>query len=118
MIFSIFCPLSSVPYSLLAMGQPLPGEDPSRSMLRMMGPMLIIVAIFYLVLIRPQQKQQNDLKKLLDTLKTGDRVITSGGIYGIISQVKEKSVIVKVAENTKIEMLRSGIQSVVKEEKP
>ena len=101
----------------LAMGQPpQPGEDPTRSMLRMMVPMIAIFAIFYLVLIRPQQKQQKELKKMLEALKVGDRVLTSGGIYGLVTQVKEKSVIVKIAENTKVEMLRSGVQQVIREE--
>ncbi len=81
-----------------------------------MGPMILIFVIFYLVLIRPQQKQQKELKKMLDALKVGDRVLTSSGIFGIVSQLKEKSVMVKIAENTKIEMLRSGIQQVLPNE--
>ncbi len=107
----------------LAMGAPpQPGEDPLRNLLGSILPIVFIFAIFYLVLIRPQQKQQKELRKMLDTLKAGDRVLTTGGIYGIVSQVKEKSVIVKIAENTKVEMLRSGVQQVLpqetKEEKP
>ena len=105
-----------------AMAAPQPGEDPLRGFLGSIFPIIFILAIFYLLLIRPQQKQQKELKKMLDALKVGDRVLTTGGIYGIVSQVKEKSVIVKIAENTKVEMLRSGIQQVLpqeaKEEKP
>ncbi len=103
--------------NFFAMGQqPQPGEDPIRGMLRMMIPMLVIFAVFYLLMIRPQRKQQNELKKMLDAIKVGDRVLTTGGIYGLVSQVKEKTVIVKIAENTKVEMLRSGVQQVIREE--
>lgn len=103
----------SIP-SFLAMGPPpQPGDPPLKALLTTLGPMFLILAIFYLVFIRPQQKQQKELKKMLDTLKVGDRIVTTGGIFGIVSQVKEKSVVVKIAENTKIEMLRSGIQQVV-----
>ncbi len=96
---------------------PQPGDPPLKALLTTLGPMFLILAIFYLVFIRPQQKQQKELKKMLNTLKVGDRVVTTGGIFGIVSQVKEKSVVVKIAENTKIEMLRSGIQQVVPAEK-
>ena len=107
---------SSLILGLIAMGQPQPGEDTTRGMLRMMIPMLVIFAVFYLLLIRPQRKQQDELKKMLDALKVGDRVLTTGGIYGLVSQVKEKTVVVKIAENTKVEMLRSGVQQVIREE--
>ena len=102
---------------ILAMGQqPQSGEDPTRGLIQMMGYMILIFGMFYLIAIRPQQKQQKELKKMLGALKTGDRILTTGGIYGLVSQVKEKTVIVKIAENTKVEMLRSGVQQVIKEE--
>lgn len=106
-------------FNFIAMAAPLqPGETPNpmKQMLGTMGPLLIIFAVFYLILIRPQQKQQKELQKMLEALKAGDRVLLSGGIYGIINQVKDKTVIVKIAENTKVEMLRSGIQQVVRDE--
>jgi preprotein translocase subunit YajC len=105
--------------TLLAQAQgPQDQGDQTRSMIMSAIPFLIIFAIFYFVLIRPQQKQQKDLKKQLDVLKSGDRVLTVGGIFGVVSQVKDKSITVKIAENTKIEMLRSGIQQIVNEEAP
>jgi preprotein translocase subunit YajC len=93
-----------------APGQP---ANPVRDMLMSIGPFIFIFAIFYLILIRPQQKQQKELRKMLDALKTGDKVVTTAGIFGIISQVKDKSVVVKIADNTKVEMLRTAIQQVV-----
>ena len=107
---------------LIAMGgPPQPSGNPGRDMIGTMFPLVIMVVIFYLVLIRPQQKQAKELRQKLEALKVGDRVVTTGGIFGIISQLKEKSVVVKIAENTKVEMLRSGVQEVMpgdqKEEK-
>ena len=75
-------------------------------------PFIIIFALFYLILIRPQQKRQKAHAALVSALQTGDKVITSGGIHGIVSNVKERTVLVKVADNTKIEMDRSAIVSV------
>ena len=68
----------------------------------------------YFVMFRPQKKRQEQQQKLIASLKTGDRVITNGGIHGLISNVKETTVIVKVADNVKIEMEKSAVTNVVK----
>lgn len=77
-------------------------------------PFLLIIVIFYFFLIRPQNKKQKETEKMLAALKKGDKVITIGGIHGTISSVKEKTVIVKVDENVKLEFNRSAIASVEK----
>lgn len=77
-------------------------------------PFLLIIIIFYFFLIRPQNKKQKETEKMLAALKKGDKVITIGGIHGTISSVKEKTVIVKVDDNTKLEFNRSAISSVEK----
>ncbi|MFZ4694782.1 MAG: preprotein translocase subunit YajC [Verrucomicrobiia bacterium] len=101
----------------LAMGAPAqPGENPTKSLLGALGPMILIFVVFYLILIRPQQKQQKEARKMLEALKVGDRVLVAGGIYGMVAQLKEKSVVVKIAENTRVEILRSAIQQVLPEE--
>ena len=69
----------------------------------------------YFVMIRPQKKRQEEQKKLMAGLKTGDRVVTNAGIHGLIANVKENTVLVKVADNVKIEMERSAITTVLKE---
>ena len=74
-------------------------------------PFLLIIVIFYFFLIRPQNKKQKETEKMLNSLKKGDKVITIGGIHGVVSSVKEHTVIVKVDENTKIEFNRSAISS-------
>ncbi|PYK01169.1 MAG: preprotein translocase subunit YajC [Verrucomicrobia bacterium] len=74
------------------------------------------IVIMYFVLIRPQKKRQQQQQRLVSSLKTGDRVVTNAGIHGLIANVKETTVIVKVADNVKIEMEKSAISNVLKTE--
>ena len=76
-------------------------------------PFIFIFIIMYFVMFRPQKKRQEQQQKLISALKTGDRVVTNGGIHGLISNVKETTVIVKVADNVKIEMEKSAITTVL-----
>jgi preprotein translocase subunit YajC len=65
-------------------------------------------------LIRPQSQRQKQQQQLIKALKTGDRVVTNSGIHGLIANVKDSTLIVKVADNVKIEMEKSAIASVLK----
>lgn len=85
----------------------------SGSMLMSVLPFGLIILIFYFFIIRPQNKKQKETEKMLNALKKGDKVITVGGIHGVVSSTKEKTVIVKVDDNTKIEFSRNAIASVV-----
>ena len=76
-------------------------------------PLIFIFVIMYFVMIRPQKKRQQ--QQLITSLKTGDRVVTNAGIHGLISNVKENTVLVKVADNVKIEMEKSAVTTVLKE---
>ena len=78
-------------------------------------PLIFIFIIMYFVMIRPQKKRQEQQQKLISALKTGDRVVTNAGIHGLISNVKETTVLVKVADNVKIEIDKSAITNVLKE---
>jgi preprotein translocase subunit YajC len=78
-------------------------------------PLIFIFVIMYFVMIRPQKKRQQDQQRLISSVKTGDRVVTNAGIHGLIANVKETTVIVKVADNVKIEMEKSAIATVLKE---
>jgi len=78
-------------------------------------PLIFIFIIMYFVMIRPQKKRQEQQQKLIVSLKSGDRVVTNAGIHGLISNVKETTVLVKVADNVKIEIDKSAITSVLKE---
>jgi len=77
------------------------------------APLIFIGVIFYLLLIRPQQKQRKEQQALVAALKTGDKVVTSSGIYGLISNVKETTVTLKIADNVKIEIDKAAIASVI-----
>ncbi len=87
--------------------------------LGMLMPMLIIFAIFYFMLIRPQQRKEKERQKMIGESKTGDRIIFGGGILGTITNVKDNVFVVKVADNVKIEVLRGAVTRVLdKGEKP
>ncbi|HEB74966.1 MAG TPA: preprotein translocase subunit YajC [Nitrospirae bacterium] len=75
-------------------------------------PLIIIFAIFYFLLIRPQQKKAKQHREMVAALKKGDKVITSGGIYGVVDSVGESTVTVKVAENVKIKLGKAHIAAV------
>jgi preprotein translocase subunit YajC len=77
-------------------------------------PFAFIFIIFYFLLIRPQQKRQKEHQNLLSNLKTGDKVITSSGIHGLIANVKDTTFLVKIADNVKIEVDKNAIASVSK----
>ena len=76
----------------------------------LMGAMIVIM---YYVMIRPQSKRQKEHQRLVSSLKTGDRVVTTSGIHGMITNVKDTTVTVKVADNVKIEMEKSAVANVV-----
>jgi len=73
-----------------------------------------MVVIFYVLLLRPQQKQAKEKAALVASVKTGDKVIMTGGIHGIVANVKETTVLVKVADNVKLEFDKAAIAAVVK----
>jgi preprotein translocase subunit YajC len=77
-----------------------------------MGLMVLTIAIFYFLLIRPQKKKEKERVAMISSLKKGDKVITAGGMYGIVDSFKEGDIVVlKVSGNTKIEFLKSAIQN-------
>ena len=73
------------------------------------APFILIIVVFYFFMIRPQMKRQKELRKYREALKKGDKVITTGGIYGKVSEVKEQHVIVEIAEGIKVKMDKSAI---------
>jgi preprotein translocase subunit YajC len=77
-------------------------------------PFAFIFIIFYFLLIRPQQKRQKEHQNLLSNLKTGDKIITTSGIHGLIANVKDTTFLVKIADNVKIEVDKNAIASVSK----
>src|SRR5436190_22888763 len=92
-----------------------PGPAGAGGFMNLLPFWFFIIVIMYFVLIRPQKKRQQQQQRLVSSLKTGDRVITNAGIHGLIANVKETTVIVKVADNVKIEMEKSAVTNVLKE---
>ena len=80
-------------------------------------PLILIFVIFYFFLIRPQQKRVKDHKAMVESLKRGDEVITSGGIIGVVDRVMEDDRIeVTLSDNVKVQIIRSTITSLLKKE--
>ena len=74
-------------------------------------PLVLVFVIFYFLLIRPQQKRAKEHKSMLDNVKKGDKVILSGGEYGVVEEVKTNTVVVKIAENVKVKYGKAYIAS-------
>jgi preprotein translocase subunit YajC len=101
-------------FLILAQGA-TPPPPPSPGIDSMLVPMICIGVIFYFLIIRPQSKRQKEHAAMVTALKTGDKVITNGGIHGIIANVKEGSVLsLKIADGVKIEIDKSAIATIVK----
>src|SRR5437763_3549779 len=80
-------------------------------------PMLLIFGVFYLLLIRPQQRKQRELQATIAQLKAGDRVVTTGGIVGIITAVRDTSFLIRSADKTILEIARTAVAGIDAEEK-
>lgn len=98
-------------FALLLMAQPTPDQNPFVTFL----PLVLIFVVFYFFMIRPQQKRETERKKMIEAIKKGERVVTIGGIHGVVSQVDEGSVLVEIdkGSSTKIRVDKSAIARVV-----
>jgi preprotein translocase subunit YajC len=76
-------------------------------------PFILIIAVFYFLILRPQQKRQKERQKLLESVKKGDKIITSGGIHGTVEGIEDTTVLVKIADNTKIKVERNAVTTIV-----
>ena len=100
----------------LAQAQPgAPAASGGPSLLMNLPFIFFMIVILYFVMIRPQKKRQQEQQRLVSSLKTGDHVVTNAGIHGLIANVKETTVMLKVADNVKIEMEKSAVTNVLKE---
>ena len=80
-------------------------------------PMVLVFGVFYLLLIRPQQRKQRELQATIAQLKVGDKVVTTGGIIGTITAVRDTSFLIRSAEKSMLEIARSAVAGVDSEEK-
>ena len=91
-------------------------NSPTAAFLVQIAPIAAIFLVFYFLVIAPASKQRRKTQEMLSALKKGDRVVTSGGIYGTIQGVEAEVVYLKIAENVKVKVQRSAIAGVTGEE--
>jgi preprotein translocase subunit YajC len=77
-------------------------------------PFILIMVLFYFLMIHPQNKERKKREEMLKAIQRGDKVLTRGGVYGVVADIKENTLIVKISENNKVEVERSYIDSVQK----
>ncbi|MCK4532581.1 preprotein translocase subunit YajC [bacterium] len=77
-------------------------------------PWILIFAIFYFLLIRPQQKKAKEHQEMLNNLKKGDKVLTSGGVYGVVVGIKPSVFEIEIAEEVRIKLAKSAVSQVLK----
>ncbi len=89
------------------------GQGGPGSIVVTLLPIVLIFGIFYFLVIRPQSKRQKDLAHMIESLKQGDRVLTSGGLFGTVMSIKENVAVLKIADQVKVEVAKTAITSVV-----
>ena len=100
--------------SWLAMAPPPGGEGGAQNSSVFMFVWLgLMVALFYFMLIRPQKRREKERQALLNAVKTGDRVLFAGGILGVVANVKEKTLVVTIADGVKVEIVRGAVSQVL-----
>jgi preprotein translocase subunit YajC len=105
-------------YSLPLVLAQASGAAPAPGVAGMFVPMICVFVIMYFLVLRPQQQQRKKLQEMVDNMKTGDAVVTTGGIHGIVSNMKDgNTLMLKIADNVRIEVDKSAIASVLKEVK-
>lgn len=87
------------------------GPSPQGGLVQLFFPFILVVGIFYLLIIRPMRTRQKNLETLITGLKNGDKVITTGGIYGTISGVRDDTFVLKVADQVKMEIAKNAVAS-------
>jgi len=90
-----------------------PSAQPAPNPIVSFVPMIVVIGILYFLIIRPQQQQAKQHRQLVDNLKTGDRVVTQGGIHGTVVAIRGSIVQVKIADNVRVDVNRTAIAQVV-----
>lgn len=89
------------------------GSQGGPSLLVSFLPILAIFVIFYLLLILPQQKRQKQHQNMINALRKGDRILTNGGMYGTVFDVKDQIIVLKISEDVKVEIVKNAIAAVI-----
>lgn len=106
--------LISTAHAIGGSGQGGGSANPIASLL----PFVLMFVVLYLLILRPQMKKQKAQQRMIDELEKGDQVVTSGGIHGVIQSIKDDVIVVKIAENVKIELSRAAVSRVKNKEQP
>jgi preprotein translocase subunit YajC len=91
-----------------------PASSSPMAMITSFAPFIIIAVLFYVLMIAPQNKERKKKEEALNAIQRGDRILTRGGVYGTVADIKEQILTVKVAENVKIEVDKNFVESVIK----
>ncbi len=89
------------------------GTDGGPSLLTSFIPILLLFVIFYFLLIRPQQKKQKQHQELIGNLRRGDKIVTNGGLYGTVVDVKDHILVLKIADDVKVELVKNAVATVI-----
>ncbi len=93
-----------------------PAQNPTIGFLLMLLQFAPIILIFYFLVLRPQQQKQKQTEKMIKALKKGDRVLTSGGIFGTVIGIDDQKAVLRIADETKVEFAKSAIVQVLADE--
>ncbi|GAB7087132.1 preprotein translocase subunit YajC [Marinifilum fragile] len=91
--------------NILLMAQPAEGQGSLTSFI----PLILIVVVFYFFMIRPQMKKQKELRKFRDELKKGDKIVTTGGIYGKVLEIQERAIIMEVEGQNRLKVDKAAV---------
>ncbi len=83
------------------------------SMFNMVVPMILVFGILYFMMIRPQQRKEKERRAMIENLKSGTKVIFGGGFVGTVTNVKDSTFVIKVADNVKVEVLRGSVSRII-----
>ena len=103
--------MTSALVSLAQTAPAAPGGGGAGGQLQMLLPMVLIFGVFYLLIIRPQQKKTKLHQQMINELKAGDLVVTSGGVIGKITGVRDPEVVIEVSQGVRLRVLRSAISN-------
>ena len=95
-----------------------PAAAPQSGGLGLMVPMLLILAIFYFMMIRPQQRKEKERQKMIEELRAGAKIVFAGGLIGVIQEASEKTFKVEIAPGVAVEVARSSVTAVIPPETP
>ena len=101
--------------NMLAMASPGAGAQGGGSSFLGFLPLILIFIVFWFMIIRPQKKQQDQRKAMIEAIKRGDRIITSGGLFATVKDVKQDRVVATIAEGVKVEISKASINAVLEE---